>query len=124
MALYNFHKRFVPKIESGEKTHTIRADRKDGRVPKRGEILHLYTGLRQKGARLLMRARCTRVERIVITSNAQILINGTRLDPSECDLLARRDGFKDYLDMMVFWNNRRPFSGNIIHWQFPPKVEA
>jgi uncharacterized protein YqfB (UPF0267 family) len=122
MALYNFQKRFVPKILSGEKRHTIRAKRK--RATKPGELLHLYTGLRQKGAQLLMRTRCTRVEEIIITSDAKILINRERLDISECHQLARSDGFKDFWDMMVFWNGRRPFTGDIIHWKFPPEPQS
>ncbi|MDR3798000.1 MAG: ASCH domain-containing protein [Terracidiphilus sp.] len=124
MALYNFQKRFAPPILSGEKRHTIRADRKDGRLPKPGELLHLYTGLRQKGAQLLMRVRCTRVEEITIYSNCRIAIAGVVLDLAEQELLARRDGFLGFPDMMVFWNGRRPFHGHIIHWHFPPDAPA
>jgi len=50
MGLLNFKMQFRPKIESGEKRHTIRATR--SRPWKVGEKLHLYTGLRQKGAKL------------------------------------------------------------------------
>lgn len=50
MGLYNFQKRFVPFILSGAKTHTIRALR--AHPDKPGDTLHLYTGLRQKGAKL------------------------------------------------------------------------
>lgn len=46
MALLNFKKRFAPLVESGTKTHTIRAWRKH--PIREGEMLHLYTGLRQK----------------------------------------------------------------------------
>jgi hypothetical protein len=70
MALYNFQKRFIPMILNGKKRHTIRAKRK--RPTKPGEVLHLYTGLRQKGAQLLMRVPCTRVEEIVIDSACHI----------------------------------------------------
>lgn len=120
MALYNFQKRFEAKILSGEKRHTIRATRK--RMTKPGEIVHLYTGLRQKGARLLMRARCTKVERINIDVDGSIAIDGIYLTPDEEDSLARADGFRDFLEFSEFWDGRRPFSGDIIHWQFPPKA--
>lgn len=33
---------------SGEKRQTIRANRKDGRDPKQGQPLMLYTGMRTK----------------------------------------------------------------------------
>lgn len=122
MALYNFQKRFVPMILSGEKQHTIRAKRK--RQTRPGEMLHLYTGLRQKGARLLMRVPCTKVEEIRIYSDCEVSIDGVRLDAGERDQLARSDGFKDYIDMMWFWNGRRPFRGDIIHWQFKSEVSG
>lgn len=123
MGLYNFQKRFVPFVESGSKTHTIRAERKI--APKVGETLHLYTGLRQKGARLIMRVPCTRVERIDISliGNGKVKwlidvsIDGVPLDFTEKQQLAQRDGFKDFADMMTFWEGRLPFAGHIIHWK-------
>lgn len=80
MGLYNFQPRFVPRIEIGlihpddprAKTHTIRAPRKGGREDKPGNKMHLYTGLRQKGAyRIEARAKdappvCVCVESVVI----------------------------------------------------------
>src|SRR5208283_2702630 len=96
--------------------HTIRAKR--NRQTKPGEMLHLYTGLRQKGALLLMRVRCTKVEEVQIYSSCNISIDGTLLDFFEREQLARRDGFRDFADMMVFWDGRRPFRGDIIHWKF------
>jgi hypothetical protein len=74
MPALNFMPQFVERIEIGlrdpedarAKTHTIRAPRKDGRDPKVGDTLYLYTGLRQKGARRIGVATCTRVESIVI----------------------------------------------------------
>lgn len=131
MGLYNFQKRFVSKILSGEKTHTIRAKRA---VPdKPGNMLHLYTGLRQKGARLLMRAPCVKVEEIEITSHREawammalmppdsgfsVKIGGETLSADECEALARRDGFDNFAQMMMFWDGRLPFKGDIIHWRF------
>jgi len=119
VGLYNFQQRFVPKILSGEKTHTIRAIRANPDKP--GNTLHLYTGLRHKGARLLMRVPCVKVDEIYIRLvngwDAGIAINGIDLDATECDYLARRDGFKDFADMMSFWEGRLPFEGHIIHWR-------
>jgi hypothetical protein len=127
MALYNFKKQFVPMILSGEKGHTIRAKR--ARATRPGEMLHLYTGLRQKGAQLLMRTVCTKVEEISIrggfvgsitTRPLFIAIDGVMLSLDESERLARSDGFADLVDMCRFWQGRTPFLGDIIHWSFPP----
>lgn len=122
MGLYNFQSRFVPKILSGEKTHTIRATRANPDKP--GNTMHLYTGLRRKGAKLLMRTQCVRVEEIEIKdgaffdeNHASVSINGVKLDRSEREELARRDGFDDFEQMIQFWRGRLPFHGHIIHWK-------
>lgn len=124
MGLYNFQKRFVPKILSGEKQHTIRATR--AKPDKPGNTLHLYTGLRQKGARLLMRVPCVKVEEIEIkhgaffdTNHAAVAIDGVELDVNEREALARRDGFENFEQMIMFWDGRLPFKGQIIHWRKP-----
>jgi len=114
MGLYNFQERFVPFILDGRKTHTIRAARTNPDKP--GNTLHLYTGLRHKGARLLMRVPCVKVEEIEICGLA-IAIDGIELSRSEREALARRDGFQDFAEMMQFWEGRLPFSGHVIHWK-------
>lgn len=124
MGLYNFQRRFVPMVLAGEKTHTIRASRKH--VDKPGNTLHLYTGLRQKGARLLMRAECTKVEEVEISGGwesysgeffGDVKIDGSSLYHDEREQLARRDGFDSFAEMMEFWRGRLPFQGHIIHWK-------
>lgn len=133
MPLYNFQKRFVPFIESGEKTHTIRGKRKY--PAKAGDTLHLYTGLRQRGpiiqklasgdvvrqkmARLLMRVPCTKVEEIVMFPNGEVVIGGNILSPDEAEQLAKRDGFTGHADRMKFWEGKLPFVGDVIHWRYP-----
>ncbi len=114
MGLYNFQSRFVPKILAGEKTHTIRAVRANPDKP--GNVLHLYTGLRHKGARLLMRVLCVKVEEIEI-SPLYVKIDGVVLGDSEEEALARRDGFANFADMMAFWEERLPFRGHVLHWK-------
>lgn len=133
MGLYNFKAQFVPFILSGRKTHTIRATR--AHPDKRGNTVHLYTGLRTKSAMLLLRSTCLRVEEISIQDGPnmkflpddfRVFINGERLDKSECELLAQRDGFRDFAEMMAFWEGRLPFRGHIIHWRSPKleKIES
>ena len=123
MGLYNFQPRFVPFIKSGNKTHTIRAMRKHPDEP--GDMLYLYTGLRTKKAKLLLEARCVRTEIIEIFASAQsplagdclVIIDGNRLDKMEKEVLAHRDGFENFVEMMKFWDGRLPFVGQIIHWK-------
>ena len=121
MGLYNFQQRFVPFILAGTKTHTIRARR---RYPdKPGDTLHLYTGLRTKKAKLLMRVPCVRIEEIEIfcVERGQcppyVFVDGMGLDYSERHQLALRDGFHDFTEMAAFWDDRLPFEGHIIHWK-------
>jgi hypothetical protein len=120
VGLYNFQERFVGPIEAGAKRQTIRAFRKRQDGP--GSILHLYTGLRHKGARLLMRVECTWASEIRIEGNGSIVVDGNTLTPWECQALARHDGFADYGEMMSFWKGRLPFEGQIIGWG--PALEA
>ena len=122
MPALNFKPQFVPFILDGRKTHTIRATRK---YPvKQGDTLYLYTGLRHKGAKLLMEVPCVRVEEIRITrslyrgiASFHIYIGGQMLAPDEKESLAVRDGFSDFAEMMNFWDGRLPFHGQIIHWK-------
>lgn len=123
MGLYNFKAQFVPFILSGAKTHTIRAIR--AHADKPGNTLHLYTGLRQKGAKLLMRVPCVRVETIRIDrTGARVTIDGIGLIPEECEQLAHRDGFKGFEEMLKFWTGRLPFTGHVIHWTAPAADQA
>lgn len=123
MAAYNFQKRFVGPIRAGTKHHTIRADRVDGRVPKVGEPLALYCGMRTKQCFKILDENplCTRVEPIRIEYGEAlrfvIIVDGCILDRGERERLAQADGFKDFDKMMEFWRGRLPFEGNIIHWR-------
>lgn len=124
MGLYNFKSMFVPKILAGEKTHTIRAVRANPDKP--GNVLHLYTGLRTKEARLLMRVPCAKVEEIEIDACGHecncdpfVAIDGVELSESEREALAVRDGFPSFEFMLEFWASRLPFRGHIIHWKAP-----
>ena len=122
MGLYNFNPRFVPKILSGEKTHTIRAVR--AHPDKPGKMLHLYCGLRHKSVQLLMRVPCVKIEEIEIDACGHecncdpfVAIDGVELSESEREALAVRDGFESFDEMLDFWAGRLPFKGHIIHWR-------
>ena len=79
MGLYNFKARFVPLIESGAKTHTIRELRKHPSKP--GDLLYLYEGLRTRRARrILPPVLCVKVEEIkVYRSMARPYSGGLRI---------------------------------------------
>ena len=121
MGLYNFKKRFAPFVADGSKRHTIRARRKH--PTKVGDTVHLYTGLRQKGARLLGRSVCIKIEEIQISLAQQVFVDGVELSLDEKNALAFCDGFRSFgvtrafEEMMAFWNGRLPFEGDIIHWK-------
>jgi len=133
--LLGFKARFAPMVEDGSKTHTIRAKRKIR--PKVGETCHCYTGLRQKGARLLGRWPCVKVEDIRIyeqrdTYTLGIAIDGVELCFDEKNTLAWRDGFRSsgeqfaFTEMTAYWMKLHPtkegpfvFEGDVIHWRRP-----
>src|SRR3954463_15453697 len=114
MGLYNFRERFVNPILAGTKRHTIRARRHNPDRP--GSTLHLYTGLRRKGARLLMRAPCTAVSEIEIAERGTIRLDGRDLRHDEGGELAGREGFAGLAEMLAFWDGRLPFVGHMIFW--------
>lgn len=135
--LLNFKKQFRPYILDGSKAHTIRGERGDGKRPKPGEMLHLYTGLRQKGAEFILRAPCVKTEDVEIYKRGlheRIRICGYELNFDEADALAWADGFRyvaplykhepdrkeDCFDglMVQFWEGRLPFRGWITYWDY------
>ena len=116
--LLGFSARFVPFVEDGTKTHTIRAKRRA--APRAGQLCHCYVGLRQPGARLLGRWPCVRVEDIVIEAH-EVRIAGQVLSRDERNALAWRDGFRGkrpWEEMQEYWAGRLPFKGDIIHWRW------
>ena len=132
MPAHSFQKQFVPFVESGAKTHTIRGKRKNR--PKPGQPFYGYYAMRTKQCRKLIQSVITRVQDItievaslycdyiagehVILTHPRIVIDGESLAEDEMELLARKDGFSDLRDMMMFWpKDVLPFSGDIIHWK-------
>jgi hypothetical protein len=89
MPAYSFQKQFVPRIESGDKTHTIRGKRKNR--PRPGQTFYGYYAMRTKQCRKLIQSVITRVQDIVIEQGERV-----------CDLEIRAsEGLK------VYWNQRR-----------------
>ena len=118
MPALNFQKRFAPSVESGKKRQTIRACRRDGRNPRVGHTLYLYTGQRTKYCRKLGEAVCKSSEIITIDEN-YIFVEGKILTDHECAKLAIADGFEYVEDFKGFFSQNHdglPFTGYLIKW--------
>lgn len=73
MALFNFQERFVPFIQDGTKTQTIRTIR--SYPQKVGAPMHLYSGLRTKYAkRIIEPPTCTAVHTIFLFESGNVFI--------------------------------------------------
>lgn len=134
MPALSFKKQFCPLVESGEKTHSLRAKRK--RAWKVGDYLPLYYAMRAKQCRLLGKMTVTGVQDVSIHLRLEkegepfgfdIIIDGELLSADESESFARRDGFPGLAEMRLFWvveNKMQPGSvwlGDLIHWKFPFK---
>ena len=117
MVAFNFKAQFADAVERGVKRQTIRAIRKDGRVPHIGSALQLYTGMRTKNCRKLKDAVCTNVWPITIASKS-ITINRQRWTGSICTMFALNDGFEGFAEMRKWFDDVHglPFSGHLIKW--------
>jgi uncharacterized protein YqfB (UPF0267 family) len=122
MVAYNFHKRFVEAIQSGEKTHTIRKDGKRRQV-RQGERMQLYTAQRTKYCRKILDSDpvCVFTVRITITIGEEeierITLDGNAVE--DLEVFARSDGFDSLAAMHAYWvkfHGVGMFSGTFIEW--------
>lgn len=126
LMLIGFKKQFASKVLDGTKTQTIRkvSSSPKAHVPKVGETLYLYTGLRTKYCQHLKDAVCTdtfplslayypdhygkpawRIEVPMVKGKEFFAEVAGRavLSDSRCDYLAVKDGFKDAAEMMAWF---------------------
>lgn len=109
MAAYNFQKQFVPLIESGAKRSTIRKRRKNGYLPRPGDVLRLYNGMRTKECRLIREVAVDAVVPITISARhgcADVILNGIRLTDFQVMDLAKADGFKGIREFAEFFEQK------------------
>jgi hypothetical protein len=118
MPALNFKKRFASNVESGEKRYTIRARRKDGRDPRSGQTLYLYTGMRTQYCRKLGEEKCKTTEAITIEGWHNVIVGIKPLSLVEEKELAISDGFETSGDFFKFFEKTHgfPFYGLIIRW--------
>ena len=131
MPALNFQKQFAEAVESGKKRQTIRKYREDGRDPKVGDTLYLYTGMRTKQCRKLGEVECTDVQCIEVLDTTPpwhwdddcMYIDGGSCGtfvvcPEDAELTARDDGFESWLAMHTWFKKTHglPFEGLLIRW--------
>lgn len=143
--ILGFKDQFVPFVVEGSKTHTIRegerwragmrADcyarprQKDMRLLFRAPVvkvepirIHSYEYY-QRGPTPLGGNHCLFAKRGPHGEAMLVWINGELLQHDEAESLFRRDGFRDAVMMasyeaLLFWGDRLPFAGQIIHWDY------
>lgn len=145
--IFGFKPQFVPFVLDGTKTHTIRAPRADGSVPRVGQTAHCYKNVRQRSQKLLGAWPIVRVESIVITEffnkaiPLAISIEGNLLKADEAEQFLWRDGFREprnFLQVQLkaqypsiqqaaeFWRARladgKHWKGFVIHWDYTKAV--
>lgn len=118
MPALNFKKRFADMVENGHKRQTIRAKRKDGKDPKPGDTLYLYTGMRTKACRRLKQVECEFINTIRIENDNRATLDGSRIGMGTCLILARQDGFDSLEEFFTFFETEHglPFEGLLIRW--------
>lgn len=119
--LLGFKKRFVEPINKGTKIHTFRGEPK--RMPKPGETLHMYTGLRTKHCELIGKDKTLKSKQKLLiffeADKPEIFVDGKRLWWYEREEMYVNDGFADEADFIAYWNPEREekqFEGIIFHW--------
>ena len=117
--LFNFKPQFARLVESGAKRQTVRATRKDNRVPRSGDTVKLYTGLRTRKARLLLAAPVVRCEPVRIFSDRTVLVGATMLIGQHLARFAKDDGFAGAAEMFDWFQETHgpdDFEGFVVQW--------
>jgi len=105
----NFKPQFAPDVKACKKRQSIRPRGK--RRANRGEILHLFTGLRTKHCERLGDHRCRDTFDIDIdTAASSIVLVGSdwrdALKPHQVETIARMDGFGNVADFFAFFRKQ------------------
>lgn len=124
---FNFRSQFAEAVERGEKLQTIRQRRKDGRVPKPGDRVTLFTGMRTAYCRRLGESvivDCFPIHMDLEELGRRVIVsNGIRLHIGEAESFAKLDGFKSALEMLEWFRQTyRPadaFDGFCVRWRSP-----
>jgi hypothetical protein len=125
--LFNFKRQFADDVEAGRKLQTVRKTRADNRVPRPGDTVKLYTGLRTRAARRLgasVVVDCFPVH-MDLAEPPTIVSNGVRLNPGEASAFARLDGFENAAAMFAWFRQTHgeDFEGFCVRWRTPTRPE-
>lgn len=108
--LLGFKKRFRDPILIGTKVFTMRTRRK--KMPKIGEQLHMYTGLRTKHTEVITKkeklfamqnVRLTIKLQYNVLFDIRIWVDRRELSQQEIDQFVVFDGFRDRRDFAEYW---------------------
>lgn len=103
MPAINFKTQFAPPILAGKKPFTLRALRPDGRDPKAGQMLYLFTAMRTKACKKFAEKPCRLAETIKLTwRNILIPTVGNLWQEHELQTFAQLDGFNNYDEFCHF----------------------
>lgn len=124
--VFSFRKQFADAVERGEKLQTIRQRRKDGRVPKPGDRVTLFTGMRTAYCRRLGKSTVTEAFPVHLDlerGDWLFIVNGVRLNFAESEAFAKLDGFRSALEMIEWFRDTYPddgaFDGFCTRWRSP-----
>ncbi len=121
MRVLMFQRRFIDRIKSGSKIHTIRRAGSLHTRPGHELSLRYWTGdpYRSKQKEITVVRACF-VAEIEITRLEGILLNGQRLTTDEREALAVGDGFRDRTEMRRWFaeTHKLPFTGDLIAWNY------
>lgn len=126
MPSLGFSKQFVSRVESGEKTHSIRGRRKRAEQWMPGKLVHLFYAMRTKQCRKLGVGVITEVRDITIRED-QVEIDGIVVDGErELSAFARADGFLTWHDFTTFFDEHYslPWDGCLIKWRLVSSLTA
>lgn len=137
MPAYSFKEQFCESVQTGSKTHTVRALRTGkSRHAMPGDTVYLYYGMRTKFCRKLGEGICTKVDKITISHNG-IFLSGRALSQHEMNVFAWKDGFRPegstaeepgsaWLMMWKFWGTKLDtadgWKGVVIYWKLKPNA--
>lgn len=121
---FGFRKDFAELVRLGMKRQTIRQHRKDGRVPKPGDRVHLFSGLRTPRVRRLGTGKvvdCFPIYMDLLEHGQRYIVsNGVRLAPGEANEFAKLDGFPSAVRMFDWFVETYEFdvfSGFCVRWR-------
>jgi hypothetical protein len=115
MPAINFKAEFVPLIQTGKKTQTIRK-LLNIRI---GQFVHLYTGQRTKKCIKIAVGIVTSIKPITIHEDSEIEVGGMYLSHKFAEDFSINDGFNCLDDFIDFFKNHYglPFNGILISWR-------